>query len=50
MSLTEAHCGTDLKLMNTRATELPDGTFRINGTKIFISGGDHDLADNIIHL
>jgi alkylation response protein AidB-like acyl-CoA dehydrogenase len=50
MCLTEAHCGTDLKLMNTRATELPDGTFQINGTKIFISGGDHDLADNIIHL
>lgn len=50
MCLTEAHCGTDLKLMNTRATELPDGTFRIDGTKIFISSGDHDLAENIIHL
>ncbi len=50
MCLTEAHCGTDLKLMNTRAVRLPDGTFRIDGTKIFISSGDHDLTENIIHL
>lgn len=50
MCLTEAHCGTDLKLMNTRAVEQPDGTFKITGTKIFISGGDHDLTENIIHL
>lgn len=50
MCLTEPHCGTDLRLMKTKAHERPDGTYRISGTKIFISGGDHDLADNIIHL
>lgn len=50
MCLTEAHCGTDLKLMSTRAVPLADGTFRIDGAKIFISGGDHDLTENIIHL
>jgi len=50
MCLTEAGCGTDLRLMKTRAVEQPDGTYRMTGTKIFISGGDHDLADNIIHM
>ncbi len=50
MCLTEPHCGTDLRLMKTRAIEQPDGTYRMTGTKIFISGGDHDLADNIIHM
>lgn len=50
MCLTEPHCGTDLKLMSTRATPLPDGSYRIDGTKIFISGGDQDLTENIVHL
>ncbi|MDE2465745.1 MAG: acyl-CoA dehydrogenase family protein, partial [Alphaproteobacteria bacterium] len=50
MCLTEPHCGTDLRLMKTRAIEQPDGTYRMSGTKIFISGGDHDLTDNIIHM
>ncbi|MCF2524841.1 acyl-CoA dehydrogenase C-terminal domain-containing protein [Bradyrhizobium sp. G127] len=50
MCLTEPHCGTDLRLMKTKAIEQPDGTYRITGTKIFISGGDHDLSENIIHL
>ncbi len=50
MCLTEPGCGTDLRLMKTRAVEQPDGTYRMKGTKIFISGGDHDMADNIIHM
>jgi alkylation response protein AidB-like acyl-CoA dehydrogenase len=50
MCLTESGCGTDLRLMKTRAVEQPDGTYRITGTKIFISGGDQDLTDNIIHM
>ena len=50
MCLTEPHCGTDLRLMKTKAVEQPDGTYRMNGTKIFISGGDQDLTDNIIHM
>ncbi len=50
MNLTEPQCGTDLGLIKTRAEPQPDGSFRISGTKIFISSGDHDLADNIIHL
>jgi alkylation response protein AidB-like acyl-CoA dehydrogenase len=50
MCLTEPGCGTDLRLMKTRAVEQPDGTYRMNGTKIFISGGDQDLTENIIHL
>src|SRR5207237_2426933 len=50
MCLTEPHCGTDLRLMKTRAVEQDDGTWRMSGTKIFISGGEHDLADNIIHM
>lgn len=50
MNLTEPHCGTDLGLMRTKAEPQPDGSYKITGTKIFISAGDHDLADNIIHL
>src|SRR5271154_6056216 len=50
MCLTEPDCGTDLRLMKTRAVEQPDGTYLMSGTKIFISGGEHDLADNIIHM
>jgi len=50
MCLTEPGAGTDLRLMKTRAVEQPDGTYKMNGTKIFISGGDQDLTDNIIHL
>jgi len=50
MCLTEPHCGTDLGLMRTKAEPQADGTYKITGTKIFISAGDHDLADNIIHL
>lgn len=50
MNLTEPHCGTDLGLLKTRADPQPDGTYKITGTKIFISSGEHDLAENIIHL
>jgi len=50
MCLTEAHCGTDLGLMRTRAELQGDGSYRITGNKIFISAGEHDLAGNIIHL
>ena len=50
MNLTEPHCGTDLGLMRTRAEPQEDGSYRITGTKIFISAGDHDLSENIIHL
>jgi alkylation response protein AidB-like acyl-CoA dehydrogenase len=50
MNLTEPHCGTDLGLLKTRADENPDGSYSITGTKIFISSGEHDLSDNIIHL
>lgn len=50
MCLTEPHAGSDLGLIRTRAEPQEDGTYAITGTKIFITGGDHDLADNIIHL
>ena len=50
MCLTEPHCGTDLGLMRTKAEALADGTYKITGNKIFISAGEHDLAENIIHL
>ena len=50
MNLTEPQCGTDLGLIRTRATPQADGTYAINGAKIFISAGDHDLAENVIHL
>ncbi|HEX8365379.1 MAG TPA: acyl-CoA dehydrogenase C-terminal domain-containing protein [Allosphingosinicella sp.] len=50
MNLTEPHCGTDLGLLRTKAEPQADGSYRITGTKIFISSGEHDLAENIIHL
>lgn len=50
MCLTEAHCGTDLGLLRTKAEPNPDGSYSISGTKIFISAGDHDMAENIIHI
>ena len=50
MNLTEPHCGTDLGLLKTRADPNGDGSYSITGTKIFISSGEHDLAENIIHL
>jgi alkylation response protein AidB-like acyl-CoA dehydrogenase len=50
MNLTEPHCGTDLGLLRTKAARQADGSFKITGTKIFISAGEHDLSDNIIHL
>ncbi len=50
MNLTEPQCGTDLGLIRTRALPQADGSFAITGTKIFISAGEHDLAENIIHL
>jgi alkylation response protein AidB-like acyl-CoA dehydrogenase len=50
MNLTEPQCGTDLGLLTTKATPLPDGAYSITGQKIFISAGEHDLAENIIHL
>ena len=50
MNLTEPHCGTDLGLMRTKAAPQSDGSYKISGQKIFISAGEHDMADNIIHL
>lgn len=50
MCLTEPQCGTDLGLITTKAEENPDGSYAISGTKIWITGGEHDLVDNIIHL
>jgi len=50
MCLTEPHCGTDLGLLRSKAEPLADGTYRITGEKIFISSGEHDLAENIVHL
>lgn len=50
MNLTEPHCGTDLGLLRTRAEPRVDGSYGITGTKIFISAGEHDLSENIIHL
>ncbi len=50
MNLTEPHCGTDLGMIRTKAAKQPDGSYKITGTKIFISAGEHDLAHNIIHL
>src|SRR3546814_11112047 len=49
MNLTEPQCGTDLGLIRTRAAPQPDGSHQITGTKIFISSGEHDLTENIIH-
>jgi alkylation response protein AidB-like acyl-CoA dehydrogenase len=50
MNLTEPHCGTDLGLMRTKAVPQDDGSFQVSGQKIFISAGEHDMSDNIIHL
>jgi alkylation response protein AidB-like acyl-CoA dehydrogenase len=50
MCLTEPHCGSDLALLKTRAVPNGDGTYAISGTKIFITGGEHDLTENIVHL
>jgi alkylation response protein AidB-like acyl-CoA dehydrogenase len=50
MNLTEPHCGTDLGLLRTKAVPQADGSYRITGQKIWISAGEHDMADNIIHL
>ncbi|WP_313201160.1 acyl-CoA dehydrogenase C-terminal domain-containing protein [Pseudomonas sp.] len=50
MCLTEPHCGTDLGLLRTRAEPLADGRYRVSGSKIFITGGEQDLTENIIHL
>ena len=50
MCLTEAHCGTDLGLLRTKAEPQADGSYRITGSKIFISAGEHDMAANIVHL
>lgn len=50
MNLTEPHCGTDLGLLRTKAEPQSDGSYRVTGTKIFISAGEHDLTENIIHL
>jgi len=50
MNLTEPHCGTDLGLIRTKADPQGDGSYKITGTKIFISAGEHDLSENIVHL
>ena len=50
MNLTEPHCGTDLGLLKTRAVPNEDGSYSLTGTKIFISAGEHDLSENIVHL
>ncbi len=50
MCLTEPHCGTDLGILRTKAEPQADGTYKLSGTKIFITGGEHDLAENIFHL
>ena len=50
MCLTEAHCGTDLGLLRSKAEPQADGSYKLTGSKIFISGGENDLAENIVHL
>src|SRR5699024_4224116 len=50
MCLTEAQCGTDLGQLKTRAEPQDDGTYKLNGSKIFISAGEHDLTENILHI
>ncbi|MGZ9711819.1 acyl-CoA dehydrogenase C-terminal domain-containing protein [Glaciimonas sp. GNP009] len=50
MCLTESHCGTDLGMLRSKAEPQPDGSYLITGSKIFISAGEHDMADNILHL
>lgn len=50
MCLTEPHCGSDLGILKTKAEPNADGSFNITGTKIFISAGEHDMAENIVHI
>lgn len=50
MCLTESHCGTDLGMLRTKAEPQADGSYKISGTKIFISAGEHDMAENIVHI
>ena len=50
MCLTESHCGSDLGLLRTKAEPQADGSYKVSGTKIFISAGEHDLAENIVHI
>ncbi|WP_193075638.1 phenylacyl-CoA dehydrogenase [Pseudomonas sp. FME51] len=50
MCLTESHCGTDLGMLRTKAEPAGDGSYKISGTKIFISSGEHDMAENIVHI
>src|SRR3954462_9074060 len=50
MNLTEPHCGTDLGMLRAKAVPQSDGSYKITGTKIFISAGEHDMAENVIHL
>ena len=50
MCLTESHCGTDLGMLRTKAEPAEDGSYKISGTKIFISSGEHDMAENIVHI
>ncbi|HET7680459.1 MAG TPA: acyl-CoA dehydrogenase C-terminal domain-containing protein [Xanthobacteraceae bacterium] len=50
MNLTEPHCGTDLGMLRSKAVKQADGSYKITGTKIFISAGEHDLAENVVHL
>ena len=50
MCLTEPHCGTDLGMLRTKAEPQADGSYKVTGTKIFISAGEHDMADNIVHI
>jgi alkylation response protein AidB-like acyl-CoA dehydrogenase len=50
MCLTEAHCGTDLGMLRTKAVPQADGSYKLSGTKIFISAGEHDMAENIVHI
>ena len=50
MCLTEPHCGTDLGILKTKAVKQADGSYEVTGTKIFITGGEHDLTENIIHF
>src|SRR5690606_22391157 len=50
MCLTEPHCGSDLGILKSKAEPQADGSYAISGTKIFISAGEHDMADNIIHI
>ncbi len=50
MNLTEPHCGTDLGMLRTKAVKQADGSYKLSGTKVFISGGDQDITENIVHL